>query len=312
MSKFWEAMGGKLADRWASAAAGSLLFWAGVALVVFHVRRDSGGLAKLVDSVARQPVVSQVMVVLAALVVVGGSALAVRRLLPFMLSQLQGPWRGYGISRLSSWFTKVIEHRVQQWEKEWQALAVTMSDAPTLGQRGRYVRLDERLRQVPPAAAGFLPTPIGNVVRAADCRIEAKYGLVVSAVWSRLWLVLPQPVRDELTQARSAVDSAVAAVVWGLAFAVLGFWAWWAAPAGLLVVAGALWLWLPSRVAAFADLTEAAFDLHRFTIYEQLRLPPPDGPDGEPATGAALSQFLYRGTAPAGIKYTEPAKETTR
>ena len=61
--------------------------------------------------------------------------------------------------------------------------------------------------------------------------------------------------------------------VWGLLFCGFVPLAWWALPAGLIVAALAVLWWVPRRAEVFADLVDAAFDLHRGGLYEQMRWP---------------------------------------
>ncbi|MFJ5993174.1 hypothetical protein [Lentzea sp. NPDC092896] len=295
MTKFWEAMAGKFADRWAALAGSAFVFWAGAVLVVVYARRRNGGLGAQMDVVLRQPVATQVTVCVAALVVASGSALFVRRVAPLVLTIVQGPWRGWGLSKLSSVFADKAAAKVKRWDAEWLAIAGKLPNA-TPEEREHYTRLDARLLRYP--TADFLPTPVGNAVRASDCRIEEKYGLGVAVVWPRLWLLLPQQVRDELSVGRAAVDAVCCTTVWGAAFALFGFWAWWAVPAGAAVVAASVCWWLPPRVSNFSDLTESAIDLHRLSLYEQLRLSLPTSTAEERDDGAALTEYLYRGTSP--------------
>ena len=78
-----------------------------------------------------------------------------------------------------------------------------------------------------------MPTRIGNILRAAETRPYDHYGLEAVIVWPRLWLVLPDSARQELSTARASLDSSVAAVIWALGFCAFAPLAWWAAPVGL-------------------------------------------------------------------------------
>ena len=46
----------------------------------------------------------------------------------------------------------------------------------------------------------------------------------------------------------------------------------------------------------YGDVIEAAFDLHRWKLYEALRWPTPTTPADERATGAKLTQYIWRGS----------------
>jgi len=69
---------------------------------------------------------------------------------------------------------------------------------------------------------------------------------------------------------------------------------WW--PVVLAVVV-ALFSYRRAVAAAeiYGDLVEAAFDLERVELYSQLRIPLPASSDAEPADGAALTQYAWRG-----------------
>jgi len=60
--------------------------------------------------------------------------------------------------------------------------------------------------------------------------------------------------------------------------------------------------------SAFGDLLRSAFDVHRFTLYDTLRLPRPKDPAGEPASGKILTEYLFRGTTGAMLRFTAGGK----
>lgn len=310
MNKFWELMAGKLADRWAGLTAGALVFWAGGLVAATS---GSGGVPTFVTSVAGKPVVVQVMAVVGALVIVAGSSLLVRRLVGPVLSLVQGPWRPRPLTVLSNWMANCQKNKAEDLASQWEDVAKLLKQQPSPATQRRYVKLDDRLRRKPDPsdAVDFLPTPIGNVVRAADCRVVKRFGLYPATVWPRLWLTLPEDVKEELRTARAAVDACVSTAIWGGGFAFFGFVAWWAAIVGGVVMVLTIWCWLPSRIAAFTDLTEGVFELHRFSLYEQLRLPVPKLPDEEPVKGVDLTLYLFRGISPQGVEFTGSTEGTT-
>jgi hypothetical protein len=69
------------------------------------------------------------------------------------------------------------------------------------------------------------------------------------------------------------------------------------------VAAAAVMWWVPDRAGVFADLAEAAYDLHRGLLYKQLRWPLPDTPDEERLSGELLTQYVWRGTSPEGFRF---------
>jgi hypothetical protein len=132
---------------------------------------------------------------------------------------------------------------------------------------------------------------------------------------------LPETTRQELAAARSSLDSSVTAVIWGVLFAM-------SAPVAALVgspdnpylpplvglttgigvaAAATVW-WVPNRAIVFADLLDSAFDLYRFSLYEQTRWPSPTAPESEQEAGDALTKYLWRGAATAAATFMHDEK----
>jgi hypothetical protein len=182
---------------------------------------------------------------------------------------------------------------------------------PTAEDLATYARLERRRRRRPTSAAYFLPTPIGNIMRAAERRPADKYGLDAIALWPRLWLLLPDSTRDQLRTARAAVNAPVVAATWGLLFTAFAPFTLLAVPIGVAVAAIAVSAVLPARAQVFGDLVESAYDLYRTAIYQQLRWPLPTNPHDERRSGAQLTHYLWRGsdsTTPNFTPLTSPSE----
>jgi hypothetical protein len=101
------------------------------------------------------------------------------------------------------------------------------------------------------------------------------------------------------------VQPAVAAVVWSVAFCAFAPFTPWTLAVGLMLAAATLWLWVPARAQTFTALVESTFDLYRFSLYSQLKLPLPTKPTNEPSTGRELTAYLYRGFASPETTFVE-------
>jgi hypothetical protein len=86
-------------------------------------------------------------------------------------------------------------------------------------------------------------------------------------------------------------------------FAIWTVLAWWALPISAVVAAATYYGSLLSTAEVYGDLVTAAFDVHRGQLYKAVRWPQPGGPDEESAAGAALTEYLWRGTAPEGLTF---------
>ncbi len=331
LAEFWKSVGGSVADRWATVGVPALVFWVG-AVLAFAAGGQSGVLSSWATRLEGQSTVIQVVVLLGALLVVAASAVVVNRMTTPALRRLEGyQWPGWAAGRWET-MTKAIQDQYDRDMQQWQVLQTIIDEGGTLTaeQQQAYARVDAGLHRLPQNRGDMMPTRVGNILRAAERRPNDKYGLDSVIVWPRLWLVMPEASRTELGTARAALDSAVAAVIWGLLFAILIPAALLVAgvtgsggPApvaaavggavvGLLVARSAVRWWVPARAEVFGDLLDSAFDLHRCALYQQLRWPLPENPHqetGEHGTGAALTQYLWRGsddTAPHFTPTTKP------
>jgi hypothetical protein len=69
-----------------------------------------------------------------------------------------------------------------------------------------------------------------------------------------------------------------------------------AIPIGLGIAVIAITVVIPSRAQIFGELIEAAYDLHRNALYQQLRWPLPTNPLQEHSSGTELTTYLRRGS----------------
>ena len=249
-------------------------------------------LRKLADYAGRQSAPGQLVILLTALLGVAASGVIVQRLAAVGLRLIEGYWPPFA-GRLSRWRTGAIAAKAESLERRFQDLAgpVLEFKSATAAQRAEFADIDHRLRRVP-ADGDYLPTKTGNILRAGERRPLEKYGLDALVVWPRLWLLLPADTCGELSQARSALDSTVASLIWGLLFASFTAVAWWALPAAIAVALAIYLYWIPDRAAVFADLLESAFDVHRGLLYRSLRWPLPENPRDEHASGEQITSYL--------------------
>ena len=307
LTAFWETVGGKLTDRWAAVSVPALVFWlGGLAAWAYH----RGGLHTLSTQTRwldRQTPAVQLAVILTVLLAVAASAILVSRLATPTLRLLEGywpSWTGPLRRRLADWLANRAAAEASAWQHAYTA--VQPPATPTVDQLATYSRLERRRRRRPAAAGYFLPTPIGNILRAAERRPVAKYGLDTVALWPRLWLGLPDATRQELLAARGSLDNTVTAAIWGLLFCVFTPFTTLAIPIGLAVTTVAVTVVLPGRAQVFGDLIEAAYDLHRSALYRLLRWPLPANPGQEHQQGQQLTAYLWRGSDDIAPTFTPP------
>ena len=167
------------------------------------------------------------------------------------------------------------------------------------------------LQGFPASPERLMPTALGNVLRAAEDRPQRAYGLDGVTVWPRLFPLLPETMRNLLADARNQMDVALRfAAVFVLAALVCAALLWRYPPWAALALVGLFLAWLSYRAgvqaaAAYGQLVEVAFDLHRFALYPALHVSLPDDPDAERVLNAEVSAVL-RQRVPPGYRYTHP------
>ena len=175
----------------------------------------------------------------------------------------------------------------------------------TWEEQRELARLEAWRFHTPRDAEDILPTRLGDILKTAETRPRQRYGLDPVLLWPHLWLALPDNVRGDLAVARARLDKLAEAWAWGLFFAGWSCawrWAW---------VIALLWMALAYVLAlgaaeTFADLLLAAFDTHRWRLYESLRWPLPKTSEEEQAAGAALTRYVQRGLLDVPVKYEHP------
>lgn len=113
-------------------------------------------------------------------------------------------------------------------------------------------------------------------------------------------MLLPDPVKKDLQEARADLNTAVRVWLWSLLFC--GWtaiaktpWATW--PLLLGLISG--WFayhWALAAASLYGELIEAAFDLHRHLLYQALRWTLPTDPAVERQVGQDLTQYLQSGS----------------
>jgi hypothetical protein len=294
LDKFWESLASNLANKWVALSAPALMFWFGGALAWASHHGGYAGLRHQLTGLNAQPGPVQIGIVALALLSVAASTVVVNQLTDYALPLLEGYWPRWA-APLRDRLTGHKQSHVQQMHTEWAALARGLATA-SAAERRRYLELDNQLRTVPGDRTLLLPTRLGNILRAAEGQPYDRYGLESTVVWPRLWLVLPQSVRDELTGARSALNNSVSTFIWSILFCSFSGWNALAAAAGIVVALITYFALLPARASTFGALFEAAFDLHRIDLFRALRWPLPAVPSDDRRLGLALSEYLFRGT----------------
>ena len=244
MGSVLNTVGSKLVERWiAVIVVPAFIFWAG-GLFILYIHDDATvwgwGVVSLlpnhgqwqhVDVADLFPATTTTVsdwtwALVAVLVVFSSGVIAQRFVLP-MLRWIEGYWPRW-LEPVNRYFatrratrTTASRQRLDELRARYAAL--------TPEELAEYAQLDYRLTRVPSDPKQQMPTKVGDILRAAETRPQEKYGLSVLVCWPRLWLVLPDTAKAELTAARANLNTGTVVLFWSLLFSVWAWWAWWAA-----------------------------------------------------------------------------------
>ncbi|UJW34261.1 hypothetical protein L3Q67_11120 [Saccharothrix sp. AJ9571] len=178
---------------------------------------------------------------------------------------------------------------------QWSRLGRSLATSLTARRRKRWDALNDgehneernRLALSPP----ICPTWIGDRLCAPAVRVRQDYGLDLAGTWPRLWLLLPDSMREPLSAARARLDAACALGGWSLLYLALGAW-WW--PSAVVGVALALTSRRRARSAAagYADLVESTVDVRRDELIRHFARDPEIGR----VQGLELTERFRKGT----------------
>jgi hypothetical protein len=277
---FFQQLAKALADRWISLLVLPGAFFLGaVWLSVTLGQADAWNVALLTrraDSTATKiadlPSGAQALLVVAVLAGAAGVGFVVQTLAGVTRRVWLGPWPR-PFDRVAAARTARRRARWHRLVEERRALEATPPAARTPEQQHRIDLAAHRVTRLAMAEPGR-PTWMGDRVHAVESIAYHRHGLDLAYGWSRLWLVLPDPARAELTAAHTAFAAAVATGTWAVPYLLLTA-VWWPA---LLVAAGiGLTGWARARaaVADLTTLTEATIDLHGRTLAAALGIGDP-------------------------------------
>lgn len=309
-SKFLEGMTSKVAEQWATnLLTPAFIFWLGglAAGISYYDWQPFKTWA------LQQPQALQVGLFILGLLVVVISAMLVQKFDRIMLRYLEGYWPKW-MNPLRRARTRRYINQWQQNLQRWSELYSKGEDHLTLEEFDEYAQLDWLIVHSPTKPNQFMPTRLGNLLRASEFRSKERYGLDAVVCWPRLWLLIPDSSRKELQDARAALNTAARAWLWSLLFcgwALLAVYpfrlsALWPLPFGLLSAAFVYYFWVLDAARTYSDLIESIFDLYRTLLYQSLRWPLPASPKAERESGAALTQYLWRGSDATHPTFTDP------
>lgn len=269
MGGFFQELAKTLANRWLSLLVLPGAFFLGTVWVAVTLGQshpwDARLLADRADrtaaSISGLPAGAQLLLAVAVLAAASGTGLVAQALAGvtrrIWLGLWPAPFRGFGAARTA--------RRRTRWHRLVEARrALERTGTRTPERQEEINAAADRANRLALAEPGR-PTWMGDRIHAVESIAVHRYGLDLTFTWPRLWLVLPEPTRAELTAAHATFAAAVATGTWALPYLILTAF-WWPA---FLVAAGigtTGWARARAAIADLSTLTEATVDLHGRTL----------------------------------------------
>ncbi|GAA1261507.1 hypothetical protein GCM10009665_59040 [Kitasatospora nipponensis] len=306
LTDFWKSMGGKLGERGLAALFSPvLLFWVvgAFAMGLPYIRQEGLGAAtrRWGDGFQHLPVAVQGGLVIGLLLVVALSGLLLEQLATPVLVLLEGYWPG-PLAAVRRRLAQRLSLRADKDKSELRQLLGNPVPSPSDVIRSEH--LTAALLRVPTVPQRRMPTRVGNVISAAECRPDDRYGLNAVTTWPALWLVIPDETRQEVIRARASLNLAVQVWIVGLATIVWTFLAWWSLPLGIVVCTATYYLRVIPAAYEYGSMIIATYHVHRPLLYAALRWPLPENPKLERASGWRLTAYLAAGSLQTSPLFT--------
>ncbi|MFD5728313.1 hypothetical protein ACFWMT_19780 [Streptomyces sp. NPDC058368] len=313
MNSVLAGIGTRLADRWAGTLLLPSLLWTALLAVATRLGQthpfDKERLGAWLDQLSARPAAHAPGTLVLAAGMYFLAAAGVGLFADALSGMVQRLWAIPADRPLTAW---LLRRRQRRWDEATRQLKAAILQAaqsvPTAIDPDRAaarVRRCQRRRAGLGPARPVFPTQVGDRFARAGMRIAEVNGLEdLSLVWPRLWAVLPNELRADVTAARAAHSANARLVAWGLLYTALAAIWWPAALIGTTVVVIAM-LRAPAGADSLAELIETAADLCVTDLADRLGIP------AAPSTadiGRAIGARLH----PAVPSHIDPRSGATR
>jgi hypothetical protein len=275
-----------------------VLFWlAGFIAWLYHHGYGSTYLIELINNTSKSVLIITIISILITITIIAN---ILSRFDTIIIRILEGY---YWMTWLANIWTKWQNKRIERKQQRYQQLAQKYyKGLPPLTrtEQAEYAYLDWQLMYIPQPQQR-LPTRLGNLLRAIESRPGEKYGLNIFICWPRLWLILPENVKTELSTARENLETTARIWLWGLLFLIWTPYTYLAIAISLITMLLA-YRWMLQAAATYGQLIESTFDLYRHNLYKELRWKLPSNALEEKQQGEKLTAYLWRGSEDENLK----------
>lgn len=303
MTGFLAQLGKALADRWLALLVLPGLLYTSAATAAYHLGQthafDTRPLTSWLDHLTSTPAAHRNTIVILAVTGVLLTSAAAGLAAAGIGTVLQRLWSSPASRPPLNW---LLQARQWRWtrRRETARRAIAAAHNPNLTGTAQARAQEAARRAQRRRLAGHLdrpqhPTRISERFHATVVRADVLYGLDLNLAWPRLWTILPETLRADISAAGDAYTATTRLAAWALLYTALTVMWWPAAILGAVIALTAV-VKATTQADLLADLIDTATDLHLTDLAEHLHIGDADKPP-TPDTGRAITQRLTQPTA---------------
>jgi hypothetical protein len=271
-----------------------------VAVSVWLAIVVSGHRSDIVASIEKMPAITQGLLFTVGFVVVAAIAYVLAALQFSLFRFYEGYWPSIWL--LNALRERMVSHQRHRWER-LQGQERFAADNGLVGESNSLQLIMAQHYPPPTQCAYFMPTKLGNILRAAEIYPLERYGIDSVVIWPRLQPLLPDGASASISTKQTALDAMLMlrtlAIIFGIAWplalvsigqlwplAVLTLLAW---PIASLAHRSAL-----ATAVSYSETLKATFDLYRMELIKHLGIEAPASAKDERKIWDDLDQFYLR------------------
>lgn len=303
--KFWEGLGSGLAENWNKKIfTPALLFW-GSGIALYSLENGWEEISNTLSNIS----LGQVLIyVIGGLTIVLISDILIDWLSRPVFRFLEGYW-----CQSLDWVIKPLIARINKVYNQKITLLNSLEkkkrdNSLSYKEEKEIICLEQWFTDFPTKPQLRMPTKLGNIIRAAEEYPDNRYGLEITTVFPRFWLILSPDIKKELSQSLKELFDLVKVIEWlllGCIWVHLSPWVIIPIVIGLLILKSRL-LFL---ARSYGEILRSSFDLYRFDLYRSLYWPLPKRPVEEETLGRELTRFLLTGLSNVDINFSMGKKD---
>lgn len=149
----------------------------------------------------------------------------------------------------------------------------------------------------------FYKIPLFKCFKNLEMYVRDRYGLDFGA-WLYLSELLPENMQKKVDSASELISDKFDLLVWWAAFSIWSIWSRWILLLSIVMIIKIYYYDIQQSACNQAQQIKLAFDLYRFSLYEQMHFPIPKTREEEIELGKTVSKYLMENFSVTEFKKT--------